>query len=446
MNVPAVSAPVSKLERMLLRSLYQQYLYAYPHKTAYRALAPPRPLGEVWAHEPKDALFLYVHVPFCEMRCGFCNLFTAANPVEDVVELFLAALEREARATREAVGSTRFARAAVGGGTPTFLEVPQLERVFSLMRDVMGAGLGRIPMSVEVSPETSTRERLAVVRQAGADRISIGVQSFVEAEVAAVKRPQRREDVARALDAIRDTGVPTLNVDLIYGIEGQTEASLVESLRAALRWKPEELYLYPLYVRPLTFLGRSARDWDDHRLTLYRTGRDVLRSEGYHQVSMRMFRKGAPAPSDTTYRCQEDGMVGLGVGARSYTRALHYSHEWAVASRAVRGIIDAYAQRSSADFSYARHGFELSGEEQRRRWVILSLLAEGVDAEQYRARFGTELERDFPELDELPRLDFARWSDGRLCLTESGVERSDVIGPWLHSCDVDEKMRTWEAR
>lgn len=447
MNVSVTSAPVTRLGRLLQGSLYQQYLYGYPHKTAYRALTPAVPLEEAWAPEGKGALSLYVHVPFCELRCGFCNLFTAANPVEDVVAGYLGALEREARVTRAALGPAAFARAAVGGGTPTFLDARQLDRVFAVMRDVLGAPLGRVPMSVEVSPETATRERLEVVRGAGADRISIGVQCFVEAEVAAVKRPQSAREVARALDAIRATGVPTLNVDLIYGIEGQTPASLLESLRAALRWQPEELYLYPLYVRPLTYLGKAARAWDDLRLSLYRVGRDFLLGEGYQQVSMRMFRRpgqrGNPAP---VYRCQEDGMVGLGVGARSYTAGLHYSHEWAVASRAVRGIIDDYAQRTDADFAQARHGFVLDALEQRRRWVILSLLADGVDAAAWRARFGGELVDAFGQLHELVGLGLAQWRGQTLALTPAGVERSDVIGPWLHSPQVDERMRAWEAR
>lgn len=449
----------TRLERMLQGSPYQQYLYGYPHKTAYRALAPSVPLSEVWKRERRDALFLYVHIPFCEMRCGFCNLFTAANPVEQVVRAYVDALEREAQAVGRAVGPMTFARAAVGGGTPTFLEAPQLQRVFTMMRE-LGAPLGAIPMSVEVSPETSTDDRLKVIREAGADRISIGVQSFLPSEVAAVKRPQESAVVHRALDAIRATGVDTLNVDLIYGIEGQTAESFVQSLTAALKWAPEELYLYPLYVRPLTYLGKaplgatpmgretSARAWDDARLALYRAGREFLLANGYAQVSMRMFRrvdrpltKAAPV-----YHCQEDGMIGLGCGARSYSTALHYSQEWAVASRAVRGIIDDYSLRTEADFSHARHGIRLDAVEQRRRFAVLSLLAEGVDFAGYRARFGTDALVDLPELNELAAHGLATTDGARLVLTAEGVERSDVLGPWLHSEAVDALMAEWEAK
>ena len=204
------------------------------------------------------------------------------------------------------------------------------------------------------------------------ERISIGVQSFVEAEVAAAGRAQRTADVETALDRIRAAGFPTLNVDLIYGLPGQTVASWRASLRASLRWAPEELYLYPLYVRPLTGLARWGRQAEDGlRLACYREGRDLLLAEGYEQVSMRMFRRRIAAAGGTeegpVYCCQEDGMVGLGCGARSYTRALHYSTDYAVAASAVREVIADYAARDEATFAFADYGCELDDAEQRRR-------------------------------------------------------------------------------
>src|SRR5207248_2558240 len=122
----------------------------------------------------------------------------------------------------------------------------------------------------------------------------IGVQSFVEAEVAAAGRAQKTADVEAALGRIRESGFPILNVDLIYGLPGQTVESWLLSLEQGLRFAPEEIYLYPLYVRPLTGLDRQGvRAWDELRLECYRAGRDRLVSGGYHQVSMRSFRRWA---------------------------------------------------------------------------------------------------------------------------------------------------------
>ena len=432
---------------LLSGSPYGSYVYAYPHKTAYRPLSPPRALEEVWASERRDALFLYMHIPFCEMRCGFCNLFTAARPKGSLVAEYLDALGRQCRRVREALPDARFARFAIGGGTPTYLELGEIAAVLDLAEGALGASLPGIPCSVEASPETAALDKLRLLRARGVDRISIGVQSFVEAEAAGVGRPQRTGEILGALDAIRSAGFPALNIDLMYGLPGQTEATWVASIEAALGFRPEELYLYPLYVRPLTGIGRKAVDWDDQRVSLYRLAVGLLRSAGYAQASMRMFRAAhAPAEDGPVYCVQEDGMVGLGCGARSYTSALHYATEYAVGARGVRDIIDAYLRRPEEDFGVADYGFALDGGEQRRRHVTLSLLAEGVDLAAYRRRFGSDALDDLPELGELLPLGLAAREGDRLALTPLGVERSDAIGPWLESAEVRSLRQGYAAR
>ena len=110
---------MTNLMRMLEQSPYRSYVYAYPHKTAYRLLDQPVPLSAAWAEERRDALFLYMHIPFCEMRCGFCNLFTTVNPKGDMEALYLETLERQARRVQAALGLASFARLAIGGGRST---------------------------------------------------------------------------------------------------------------------------------------------------------------------------------------------------------------------------------------------------------------------------------------------------------------------------------------
>ncbi|MGW6390913.1 STM4012 family radical SAM protein [Streptomyces sp. NPDC055103] len=435
---------------------YRSYVYAYPHKTAYRAL-PERPsLGALWEGEPRDALSLYAHIPFCEVRCGFCNLFTRIGAPDELTTRYLDALDRQATAVREALGDrapVRFATAAFGGGTPTFLTAAELERLCDIAEKRMGVDLRAVPLSVETSPATATADRLALLAERGATRLSIGVQSFVEAEARAAVRPQRRADVEAALGRIRDTGVPVLNIDLIYGIDGQTEESWRSSLDAALAWRPEELYLYPLYVRPLTGLGRltpaADHEWDEHRLRLYRYGRDHLRAHGYEQVSMRMFRRTDAVPlGPDDYACQTDGMIGLGCGARSYTSALHYSFDYAVDMREIRSIIDAYTE--TEDFSRVEVGRWVDAEEARRRHLLQSLLqAEGMPVAGYEERFGSSPFADFPA--ELARFEALGWLDadapaGLLRLSPEGLAYSDGLGPELFSPDVRAAMAAYEPK
>jgi coproporphyrinogen III oxidase-like Fe-S oxidoreductase len=486
-----------------LDSPYQGYLYAYPHKTAYRRLEPRLLLRDVWAAEPQSSLFGYVHLPFCEMRCGFCNLFTRANPPAEQVTAYLTQLRRQVAAVRDSLDSSAsFSRLAIGGGTPTYLTAPELEQLFAIVATAfptVGAVPGprpgsatsatarvprpgsattatarmprpgsattatarmpllssatsataRVPLSVETSPATATPDRLEVLAAHGTTRISIGVQSFLDSEARAAGRPQHLAEVMTALQAIRDARIPVLNIDLIYGIDGQTAETWQHSLDEALRWEPEELYLYPLYVRPLTGLGRRAHaraDWDRQRLDLYRRAVDVLTAAGYVRHSMRQFRRAdAPVPDGPDYCCQDDGMIGLGCGARSYTTDLHYSFDYAVAVPEVRAVLTDYLSRPADDFRYAEFGFHLDAIEQRRRWLLKSLLrAEGVDAAAYRERFGTDHTGDFPQLTEL--VDRGWLTEDRAVLTPAGLDHSDAVGPWLVSGEVREAMGAYIPR
>lgn len=441
---------MTTLQTLLANSTYTSYSYAYPHKTAYRPLNPPAHLSTVWTQEKKQALFLYLHIPFCEMRCGFCNLFTQTNAGEDLVTQYLKTLTREVKQVKAALGDSQFARMAIGGGTPTFLSVSELARVFDLAADVMGADLRAIPISVEVSPETATQEKLELFKQRGVDRVSIGIQSFIPAETAAAGRPQTLDNVYAALDRIQSVDFPTLNLDLIYGLPGQSIDSWLKSLQIALTFAPEELYLYPLYIRPLTGLDRSRRDWHDERRDYYRHARDLLLASGYEQVSMRMFRQITPTPllpHVPLYCCQADGMVGLGCGARSYTSSLHYSSEYAVGMNGIQEIIANYAQREDEQFNWVNYGYQLDLDDRQRRFLIQSLLqSEGLSLSDYHQNFHTDALTDFPQLNDLLTLELATKTDDGLLLNPAGVEVSDTLGVWLYSPQVKALMEDYQWR
>ncbi|MGN6547124.1 MAG: STM4012 family radical SAM protein [Aureliella sp.] len=446
----------SAVLNQLQASPFTAYTYAYPHKTAYRRLDPAVPLESVWQDEPHDHIFLYLHIPFCEYRCGFCNLFTLAQPERDVPGQYLDKLQQQARAFRDAIPEARFSRLAIGGGTPTYLSCDELQRLMAIVTDVLGAEPQRIPISCEASPATIDRDKLSLLRDWGVDRLSLGVQSFSDEETRMIGRPQRAAQVDRALDLLSQFDFPVRNLDLIYGGEEQTVASWMQSVQRAIDFGAEELFLYPLYVRRLTGLGKRSgsetlspeeqNEWDAFRLDAYQAARELLLASGYRQVSLRNFRRdeqvavherSADSSDGAVYCCQLDGMVGLGCGARSYTRTLHYSNEYAVGSSGVRNILRSYLARSDSDFRQVDYGFHLDDDEQRRRYLLMSLLqVAGIDRAGYRQRFGSDALDDFPQLAELAAAGLASIGDECIALTEDGLALSDAIGPWFYSARV----------
>ncbi|KUL35416.1 coproporphyrinogen III oxidase [Streptomyces sp. NRRL F-4489] len=440
---------------------YKQYAYAYPHQKAYR-LGTDRPLlSEVWAGERLDALSLYLHIPFCEMRCGFCNLFTRTGAPHEITSAYLDTLARQARATREALeanGNPHFTLAAFGGGTPTYLTADELTRLCDICEHTMGADLKAVPWSVETSPATATADRIAVLAERGATRLSIGVQSFLDEEARAAARPQKRAEVEAALGRLKDAAFPILNIDLIYGITGQNERTFQMSLDAALAWEPEEIYLYPLYVRPLTGLmarhNTNNTQWDQQRLQLYHFGRQHLLAAGCRQTSMRVFsRIGSPAADhandhNISEYNQQAGMVGLGAGARSFTTNLHYTTDYAVAIPEVRRIIDHYIATPTEEFQHAQWSYPMNEDERRRMFVLGTLLeTSGLPIERYRQQFGSLPQEDFPtEFALITERGWVQHDQTALRLTREGMAWADAIGPLFFSPQVHHAMTTYQHR
>lgn len=422
-------------------SPYSGYLYAYPHKTAYRAFEPELDFKAVWETENSDSLFLYFHIPFCEMRCGFCNLFTMTGAKDGAVTTYLQALRREAETVKAILPEVNFSEVAIGGGTPTFLSPEQLHELLGITKLLIPDNR---PLSIESSPSRTTIERLQILQSRGVSRISLGVESFSPADLRAMGRPAQADDAVKALDNIRSHTHADLNIDLIYGAQGQSVSGFMADVRRALEWSPEEVFIYPLYVGPLTGLskgGHEQADWDARRLAQYRAGREILLSAGYVQSSMRRFVK-TTAKTPSNYSCQEDGMVGIGAGARSYTGEVHYSSDYAVKRQAIHSIINDYTARE--DYSKIGHGIRLSPEEQRRRYVIKSILnREGLDLTAYAARFGSSALKDLMDLSLLIEAGYLTQSGIHLIPTALGLERADAMGSFLISGPVKDTMKAY---
>jgi oxygen-independent coproporphyrinogen III oxidase len=186
---------------------------------------------------------LYVHLPFCAHRCGYCDFVTVVGRRGQhaaYVDALLAELELERGLLAPEV-ETVF----LGGGTPTFTELPELDR---LLRGLPAAA----EVTVEANPETVTPELAALLRRRGVNRVSLGVQSFQPRLLRVLERVAGPDDVRRAFYHLRDAGFDNISLDLIYGIPGQGPADLEADIGEALALRPEHLSCYELEAKPGT--------------------------------------------------------------------------------------------------------------------------------------------------------------------------------------------------
>jgi oxygen-independent coproporphyrinogen-3 oxidase len=433
------------------------YVYGYPHKKAYRPLEAPRTPREVWRDEPRRCLSCYVHLPFCTMRCSFCNLFTHVPGDEEPADAYLDALTRQMAHYADVLRPATFRNLYLGGGTPTYLSVAQLRRLVAALWDFLGIEPRATMSCIEASPETLDEEKVAALRELGFLRLSLGIQSFVEQELRHVNRRFTFAQNRAAVETVGRAGFPFFNIDLIYGLPGQTGASWRYSLERAIDSPATSLFLYPLYVRPLTGLDRR-RDLPPAPAPpemgrLYDVALERLTAVGFRQVTMRQFRRDPGAAlvgikrdaEDLEYRCQRDGLLGLGAGARSYTRALHYSTPWRMVARNIRAVIADYEGAWRSDDALIRHGFALDADEQRCRFVILSLLYDGLDCAAFADAFAADARALFaPQWQALFAEGCVHDDGAALRLTARGVRHSDVVGHLFFSDRVRRLAETFE--
>ena len=426
---------------------YVQYMYSYPHKTAYR------PLTDICFQDYASMLAgkghgLYLHIPFCQSKCGYCNLFSVTGLCQEAVDRYLDTVECQSRQYQEVLDSVRteFSELVIGGGTPLFLTESQLERMFGILKEHFRFG-GRRDLVVETAPNQTTREKLEILRQSGVSRISMGIQSFNDGELLTLRRQHNARKAREALELIKAFDFPCVNVDFIYGIPGQTKESLLESLKEVLRFEPEEIFLYPLYVKHGARMEREGTVLEpEAAYAQYQAACGFLQGEGFCQDSMRRFVR-----RDTGRAFSECGFgtsIGLGCGGRSYLGKLHFCSPYAITRNECLARLNDY--ENTKDFMIISHGIILSEEEQKRRYVLRHLLIRpGIDLGRYQELFGKDVLEDFPLLREWMEQGFAVVCGTRLrryvTLTERGLGLSDYLGPQLISPEVAKSMQEWEV-
>lgn len=423
---------------------YIQYMYSYPHKTAYGALRDID-LRAYLSCLRGGENSLYFHVPFCQYKCGYCNLFSAAGAKTGMMETYVDAMERHADGLRKILPEeVRFSDFTIGGGTPLILPERLLKKMFSIAGEYFGFSPGDGPIVVETSPNQTTREKLLVLKEHGATRISIGVQSFVPEELKTLHRLHSEERAKEALYAIRETGFECVNIDIIYGIPGQTAESLLYSLEQALLFKPEELFVYPLYVKPETEIYRQGLTPSPDTLEMYYAVRERLMKEGYEAYSMRRFvrKKGKSRIEPEKRPCGFGNTLSVGCGGRSYLGRLHICTPYAVRQEPCLAVLQDYIEQE--DYTNVDYGFLLDEAEEKRRYVIQHILfGQGISRADYRMHFHAEVERDFPIVQDWTESGYAVKQDEFITLTEKGFAWSDYLGAQLISERVREKMEIW---
>lgn len=426
---------------------YRQYMYSYPHKTAYGSLTGIH-LSDYTDRLAGGQNSLYIHLPFCQYKCGYCNLFSIAGNNAELMQKYVEQMEKQAEQLSGLLNDgIRFSDLTLGGGTPLLLESDLLRRIFQMVKNYFAFDVVSQMVVVETSPKQTTLEKLELLKEYAVNRISIGVQSFQQKELESLYRQHSAGEARQALELIRQVGFDCVNIDIIYGIPGQGEESLLNSLEQALSYQPEELFVYPLYVKPGTKLYQEGIQTSPDTLELYRAAKDFLQKAGYVRKSMRRFVRreylAAKGFLEGGSLCGFANTISLGCGGRSYIGNLHYCTPYAVGQGTCWKQLENYLEQQ--DFLTIHHGYLLNQDEIKRRYVIKHLLYDqGICRSDYQEHFDREVERDFPILIDWQDDQLVEQGKEWITLTEEGMDWSDYLGPQFISEEVARKMDTWK--
>jgi oxygen-independent coproporphyrinogen-3 oxidase len=378
---------------------------------------------------------IYIHIPFCERKCSYCD-FNTTGFSASLASRYISAVAREIAYWGDRVaGGDHVAIDTIyfGGGTPSIIEAEQVAVLIEACRAAFAIAEDA-EITIEINPAKLPREKLGGWRNAGVNRASVGVQSFIDHELAAMGRTHTAEEACLTFEALREAGFDNINLDLIAALPRQTMQDWEFNLQQALRMRPEHLSLYLLEVKEGTQLfGQIKRGLipcpdDDLAAEMYEMTCEMMREAGYEHYEVSNFARLADRmQSKSAFRSRHNmkywtgaPFYGIGCSAHSYDVRARWVNiaktERYIASVAVAGCAIA-------------HRRELSDVDRAAEALFMGLrLTEGIDLAEFRADYGVDvIGRYGNELARLGESGLIELDGNRMRLTRRGLLMSNEV-------------------
>ena len=372
----------------------------------------------------KKDLGLYLHIPFCIQKCGYCDFLSASGTGEEK-EAYVQALEKEIRSYGDFAKGYRVSTVFVGGGTPSCLEAPQTERIFQAVRDTFD--IERMPeISMEMNPGTVTPEKLQTYKNCGINRLSMGLQSVRDSNLKLLGRIHTYEAFLESYHLAREAGFQNINVDLISSLPGQTEASLREELETTAELSPEHISVYQLILEEGTpfyekYAGHPELLPDEETSrAIYEVTAEVLAAYGFRQYEISNYAKEGRECRHNLKYWERGDYLGLGLGAASMVRNIRMSNT---------GDMKTYLEKCGEPKTMRTDVQFLEEPQQMEEFMFLGLRkTRGISKKEFRRVFGRDIELVYEKaLDKLLLNGMLLEKKDRLYLSKEGVLLSNAV-------------------
>lgn len=373
-------------------------------------------------------LEIYVHIPFCVRKCAYCD-FLSFTAEEKVRSRYTEELLREIESGKDR-GDMIVPSVFIGGGTPSMLEGHDICRVAEALKKNYSFSEDA-EITIEANPGTLTEEKLRLYKEAGINRLSLGLQSAQNEELKALGRIHTYEDFLESFYLARNAGFSNINIDLMSGLPGQTEEKWQDTLQKVLSLAPEHISAYGLIIEEETpFYKRYGEDAarrergeetvflpsEETERRMYVRTKELLQEHGYHRYEISNYsRKGYECRHNAGYWRRKE-YRGFGLGASSFTGQRRYAN--------TRNM----NQYLSGQWK-GKEEICLSREEQMEEVMFLGLrMTKGVSKEEFAREFGASIEEIYGSvLARMEKNGLMREENDRIMLTEKGIDISNYV-------------------
>lgn len=396
---------------------------------------------QAWSEVQK--LGVYVHIPFCEYRCKFCDYTVIPGAKIDEKELYIQALLNEIDMYKSAVDSKTIVGFDIGGGTPTALSIQQLETITNKILSTFKLEEGAAP-SIETTPRLASEEleKLKRLNEIGFKRLSMGVQSINPQILENLRQkgndPQK---IVTALKNAREAGFENVNLDLMYGFKNQSVEDLISTIEFTIGLKPETITLYRMLFKGTAIEHHKEFVHLEDVNKLYDSAFNCLTQNGYHSEYGRntfCLDQNYIGLSSYLGKRSLQGMpyLGFGLGAQSmFNNGLAYN-----AGKANKSIKDYVNKIGAGEFPLQNFYF-LPKEEMLAKAIAVSFYSEYIDLNALSERFEIDLKQKFKkEIEFLKSNNLMQENDGLLKVTKEGHEKVNGIIPLFYSQKAKEYL------
>ena len=381
----------------------------------------------------RKKLELYVHIPFCEKKCLYCD-FLSFSAEDDLHKAYVDKLIEEIRVQAKNYSDYQISSIFIGGGTPSVIKAVYISNIMSAIYEAfIVESLAEV--SIECNPGTVDIDKLLVYKQSGINRISVGLQSSIDKELQHLGRVPTYADFLYSYEKIRESGYKNVNIDLMSALPWQTLDSWKSTLKKVVMLKPEHISAYSLIIEEGTEFskiygspeGRKFLPTEEVERDMYHSTIDILKNYGYERYEISNYAKpGYESKHNIGYWTGEE-YLGFGIGASSYVYGRRFHVE-----KDIKKYLDINMKRDIMPLYQNIH--ELSTKEKMEEFMFLGLrLTKGVLVTDFYDRFGMELIDVFEKpIQKNISFGLLKYENLYLKLTDKGLDLSNrVMGDFL---------------